>query len=426
MYNILLVEDSLTIQQALTKALEDLMTCHVYIAGSLAECRSVLQQHRDDIDIAILDLHLPDAKHNEIVDFMLFFHIPSFVYSSTYNNDLREEFYKKNIIDYLLKDSIHSIEYTASLVHRVLKNKNVNVLVVDDSKTMIKYVSTLLKRQLISVVSASSAKEGLEKLKLLGDDIHLVITDYEMPDMDGIEMVKRIRRTRRKDELPIIAMSGSDQKDISAKFLKIGANDFIHKPFSHDELNTRVNTTLDLREYVQNIKIQVNKDFLTGLYNRRFLFDTAQLMVKQASREQQPLAVAVIDVDHFKKINDTFGHEAGDKALQELSSIMVHTFRGSDVVARLGGEEFCIILHDALPNATRMVFEKLRIKVENTLIYYDMIAFDMTISVGVYQGLEEDFETMVAEADKLLYEAKNSGRNQVKTNITVPYEPDEE
>ncbi len=178
-----------------------------------------------------------------------------------------------------------------------------------------------------------------------------------------------------------------------------------------NELNQEHNKLKELLKTTEEI---ANKDYLTGAYNRYFFYGSAKRSFLRAKRDNTSLAIAILDIDKFKQINDTYGHDIGDLALIEVSNIIKNSLRASDLYARFGGEEFCILLEHVSYEDTKSIFEKMRDKFEKNSIKIDHTSIPCTVSIGVYYGLGDSLEQMITKADKLLYKAKNSGRNQIK------------
>jgi diguanylate cyclase (GGDEF)-like protein len=201
---------------------------------------------------------------------------------------------------------------------------------------------------------------------------------------------------------------------ISSKFLKIGANDFINKPFTKEELVCRVNNSIESLEYIETISDMANTDFLTGARNRRSFFKEVNAYMEDNEDSANQFAVAMIDIDHFKKVNDTYGHDAGDVAIKELARIIKENIKGSDVVARFGGEEFCIFLKNIDKSSAVELFVRLRLKIANNLIVIDDKKIQYTVSMGVTFSCDDGVDEMINQADMALYNAKNAGRNRVE------------
>ena len=260
------------------------------------------------------------------------------------------------------------------------------------------------------------AKNGVEALEKLSENpgIRIVITDHEMPEMDGFDLVTAIRREYDRDRLMVIGVSGSGGAPLSAKFLKHGANDFITKPYLPEELYTRVALNLDILENVSALTNAATRDFLTGLLNRRSFFDVGARIARSTQRGGLAAAVAILDIDHFKAVNDTYGHETGDDVLKVVAELIErHTKRGGDVAARFGGEEFVVMLEVKDPDKVIDYFNELR----ETLAAQEIDTPDgmvsVTASIGVVIQKEINLEAALKIADDNLYAAKNAGRNQV-------------
>ncbi|WP_200764058.1 diguanylate cyclase [Nitrosophilus alvini] len=168
-----------------------------------------------------------------------------------------------------------------------------------------------------------------------------------------------------------------------------------------------------LEKLLKETQSLANKDYLTGLYNRHFFYQNAKRVLEKAKRNGKPLTVATIDIDKFKEINDTFGHKVGDRVLKETAKVLKKSLRSSDLYARFGGEEFCVLLEDLSYEDAVAVFEKMRKNFENNVITVNKKPFNCTISIGVFYGLCNDIDHMIAESDILLYKAKRRGRNRV-------------
>ncbi len=409
---VLIVEDSFTLMKTLGRRIKEKIKLDVLCASNFEESVDMVDSYHNLIEVALIDLNLPDAPNGEIVDFVTSFNIPTIVLTGIIDDKLKNKIIEKDIIDYVVKEDIQSIEYAISLLKRILNNKTTKVLAVDDSKTFLYFLETLLKKQNLQVFSA---KDGVQALTILEEhpDIKLVLTDYYMPNMDGLELTKQIRKRWQKDEMGIIILSSADDKNIPSKFLKLGANDFLYKPYTIEEFNTRVNSNLEIIELFKLNKDRADKDFLTGIYNRRYFMEFSKTMISNAKRKNMNIVVAMVDIDFFKKINDTYGHDSGDEAIKFLARTLEDSLRDSDIVARLGGEEFAIILVNCAYDNIFNKFDEIRIKVEHNILkcYGHEIRF--TISIGVMCELRNSIEEMLSEADRMLYESKHNGRNRV-------------
>jgi len=413
MKKVLVVDDSPMILSLLKKEFAKYDFIQPFFAKSYKEAMKIIRENKADFQAALLDLSLPDAQNGEIVKLVNSHHIPAVILSATVNEELKNIILKKDVVDFVLKDDTASIEFAVKSILRALKNYDTNILIVDDSQIYRMVMANALKGIHLNVLEAENGQEALEIIQKEDSNISLVITDYEMPVLNGLELTFKIREEYNKDQMAIIAISSIDTKDVISKFLRFGINDFIHKPFSNDEIITRINSNLELLELFATVKDMANKDFLTGAYNRRFFFNSGEQIFAKARRRKKSLAVAMIDIDKFKNINDTYGHDVGDVAIQEIKRILDKQLRSSDLMARFGGEEFCILLEDITIENSKILFEKIRKVFETNIITIDKLQISYTISIGVSYGLSESLESMIKTSDEALYVAKESGRNQV-------------
>ena len=408
---ILLVEDSIAVQDTIKLAIVNQLNLEVVSARTITETRRILQNSREEFFVAILDLNLPDAPDGKIVDLVLVSGIPPIVLTSAGDDITREYMMKKPIIDYIIKRRFHEIQYLVDTIKRLLGNMSRKVLVVDDSSTSRALIHSLLERHYLTVLEAS---DGVEALKILEEnkDISLIITDYNMPNMDGEEFIVKIRETHSRNELSIISISASDESGVSVKLLKSGANDFITKPFSHEEFFCRINQNIDAVISFQSLKQAATSDFLTGLFNRKYIYESAVKIFENAKREKLPISVAMLDIDFFKRINDTHGHQVGDLALKYIAQSIGRQIRSSDILARYGGEEFCLVCINHDESGAQILMERIRSFIQDNPLDYNGIKIPITLSIGYSNMLKDTFEEMIKDADKALYDAKKTGRNR--------------
>jgi diguanylate cyclase (GGDEF)-like protein len=297
-------------------------------------------------------------------------------------------------------------------VGRLCENQAVKVLVVDDSPSFRMYLEGLLKQYRYRTLTAADGKEALAQVER-HPDISLVITDYNMPNMNGQELIQALRRDYRREDLAIIGLSDRDNKGLSARLLKTGANDFLNKPFEVEEFYCRVTQNTNMISYVRQVRDSATRDFLTRVYNRRHLFDVGETLYANARRGRICLGAALIDADHFKRINDTWGHQVGDQALKAIADTLTASLRKSDIVARYGGEEFVCLAVLKAPADAKLVFERVRANLEAIELEAAGERVRITASVGVTLSLEDDLDAMLQRADEAVYKAKEAGRNRV-------------
>ncbi len=309
-----------------------------------------------------------------------------------------------------MKDSRHSLQYAVSLVHRLYLNQRIEVLVVDDSRTSRHRTMAQLRKQLLQVHEASHAREALTQLEQ-NPAIRLVLVDYYMPEIDGISLVRMLRERYSKQQLAIIGISVSDKRGLSARYLKQGANDFLNQPFEPEELQCRVSHNLEALEQFNSIQESANRDYLTGLYNRRYWFNEGQKWFEEHQRQETPLALCVLDVDHFKQVNDHWGHAIGDQLLCHLTRLLTQFFPDA-MIARFGGEEFALMVpHCTVPVLLKRL-EGLRQQMRQQPLSRETPLF-VRASFGVIKVGRGSMDEALSEADRLLYQAKNTGRDKI-------------
>lgn len=409
---ILIVEDSRTVASLIKKKIARELGLEVFIAQSMKDCIEILKSE-NDFFLALLDLNLPDAPDGEIVDFMLDQKIPSIVLTGNLNKNLRERISEKDIVDYLLKGRAEDIHYLGQKIKRLQKNRDTSVLVVDDSDFSREQIKRYLENQLFQVKLAKNGIEAMAQIKK-NDDISIVMTDYYMPEMDGLELTKSIRARHDREDMAIIALSSSEEEDMIRDFLKYGANDFIKKPFSREEFECRINNIAETQDNIQTIKRMASRDYLTEIYNRRYFFEVVEPYYDECVSNGETFAIAMLDIDDFKIINDTFGHSVGDSVIKELSNKIVANTKGADIASRFGGEEFCLLIKDVDLEKAISVVDNIRSKVAGIKLEDDSILpFSFSAGVTVDKGVS--LAAMINLADLRLYEAKRKGKNRTES-----------
>ena len=405
MQRVLVVEDSKVVQQVLRHLTAQYLDVAVDFAWSLNECQDYIEKHK--YSLALVDLTLPDAPNGEVAKFTLSHAIPTVVLTSKIDEYKRQQMLELGVIDYVIKDNRDSYHYAIKLVAQLLRNQGCKALVADDSVLSRSLMKQMLEKQLFDVTDAQDGQQALEIIKS-NPNIKLLMTDYAMPLMDGFELVKAVRNFRGRDDLAIIGLSGAGKHGLSARFIKYGANDFLTKPFMNEEFHCRVMQTMEQLSLIADIKESAYRDYLTGIYNRRYFYQYAEQLLKK----QQQNTLALLDIDFFKNINDTLGHEAGDQALKQVATLIKTTF-SKFTVARVGGEEFAIILDDIDTARGREYLEGFRKKLAKHEFLIDEKPFSITISIGIADFQNTDLTQAMRIADAALYEAKNNGRNCV-------------
>ncbi|MEJ8308721.1 response regulator [Agrobacterium larrymoorei] len=241
---ILLAEDSNVFTQMIGARLKELLGLTVEVCRNFEELQECYEHSSEQVTLAISNINLPGAENGEALEYLVDLSIPTIVFTSTFHEDTREKLITKEVVDYILKDNVFAVDMLTESVCRFLTNHRHHVLIVDDSPTARALLSSRLKRYNFRVSLADSGAKALEILRN-NPDIGLVVTDYNMPDIDGFELTRRIRTMRGSHELRIIGVSSSTNRLLSARFLKAGGNDFMLRPFIEEEFYCRVNQNLD-------------------------------------------------------------------------------------------------------------------------------------------------------------------------------------
>ncbi|MBN2038511.1 MAG: diguanylate cyclase [Spirochaetes bacterium] len=410
MQKVLIIEDSKLVCSIVKNKIESALQFEAKCVTRFSEAKALIDEQGSDYLACLAGLYLADAQSGEIVDYIVSKNIPAIVFTGEMSDEIRDNIWSKKVVDYILKDNEQSLDYIVHIVKRIYLNKSTKVMVVDDSSSFNAKISDLLKVHKYQVLQA---KGGQEALGILNEnpDIKLIITDYNMPNMNGFQLINEIRNKYSKEQIAIIGMSGDNL--LSAKFIKTGANDFLSKEFFTEEFYCRITQNIELLENIIEIKEASNKDYLTNLYNRRYLYNVGKNLLENSKRKNLTITVAMLDIDFFKKVNDAYGHDAGDIVLKTIGNILQRRFRSSDIVARIGGEEFCVIGSNMDHEKAKEIFESVRQTVESAEIKTGKNLIKTTVSIGICIKLMDSLEEMIKFADDMLYKAKENGRNRV-------------
>lgn len=251
-HRIVLAEDSNLFASMVSKRLKELFDIDVIVCRDYEDLQFAVENASFAPSLAISNINLPGAENGEALTYLIEMSVPTIVFTGSFQESTREAILAEDIVDYVIKDSVFAVDMLAESVCRFLTNQQHHVLIVDDSATARAVLTTQLKRYNFRTSSAESGSAALEILKS-NPDIALVITDYNMPDIDGFELTRRIRAAHGPHQLRIIGVSSSTDRLLSARFLKAGGNDFIVRPFVNEEFYCRVNQNLDTLTKVRTL-----------------------------------------------------------------------------------------------------------------------------------------------------------------------------
>lgn len=297
-----------------------------------------------------------------------------------------------------------------------------NILIVDDEVGVRDSMHEFIEMAGYHSAIASSAEEALEVLKEK-NNIQVVITDIMLPEMGGLELTKLIKKDYKSD---VIVMTGYSGDYSYEEAINIGASDFVIKPVRLEELLLRLKRVLKERELAQERVRMMEKlqrlaitDGLTKLHNSRSFYSQLEVEVDRFNRYKHPLSLLLLDIDHFKNYNDSYGHLEGDKVLVKISQMIKSCLRKMDTAYRYGGEEFTVILPETSCEEALLVAERIRNVIQaEKFTPQPQKELSITISIGVTQyAPEEQLSTFIQRADKAMYISKQNGRNQVTTRV---------
>lgn len=297
------------------------------------------------------------------------------------------------------------------------------VLIIDDSPVARKLVELPLLEKGYNLILATNGKSGVELFEKHRPDV--VITDWMLPDLSGREVCQHIRSSSQDSYAYTIVLTAQTGKENLVEALALGADDYLTKPFHRGELLARVGVgarITGLHRQIETKNKQLEElaltDALTGLPNRRAIEDWAASQLSNAARHGFPFWIALADLDHFKQVNDTFGHDAGDAVLKRFSKLLKNSLRKGDLCGRLGGEEFLVVLtHTDKQNALKVI-DRIRLELSSTPVTFGGCTVGVTASFGLagFEGTQKAsaFGPLRQLADAALYSAKRAGRNRIE------------
>ncbi len=287
------------------------------------------------------------------------------------------------------------------------------ILVIDDSISVRRLLKARLGNEGLELLEAIDGPTGLEAARDQSPDV--ILLDLSMPGMDGFQVLRQLKDDECTSNIPVLVLSGMQTPQDKVTAFDLGAIDFISKPFDLTELRARVRSALRLSELLQMLSQRAQIDGLTGLYNRAHYDRRWSEELAGAQRHDRPISIAIIDLDHFKSVNDTFGHPAGDAVIKGLGALLIEHSRESDVACRYGGEEFVLILPDTSPADGVAQCERIR-EALGKMTWARHPERKITCSIGIAgasAGTTLSAGEVMEAADKLLYKAKQAGRNRV-------------
>jgi two-component system cell cycle response regulator len=446
----ILIVDDMDVNLRLMEARLTAEYFEVLTAASGAEALAICE--RETIDLVLLDVMMPDLDGYEVCRRLKknarTRHLPIVLITSLDQPADRvagleagaDDFLTKPVRDLQLFSRVRSLvrlkiltdelriraETTVSLVARhdllgELSGRGLpgRLLVFDDDTGVAARIKRILRAE--HVVEATT-----DAYAVLHDEASsaydLMVVNLATANYDGLRLCSQIRSSDLLRQVPILLVSDFGDEVRTAKALELGANDYLSTPLDRNELLARVRTQIKRKRYDEGLRQSLREtialavtDPLTGLNNRRFLESHLPLVIERTRMDAKPLAVLIADIDHFKKINDGWGHDAGDRVLREFATRLKDSLRASDLACRFGGEEFVVLMPEADARTAEIIAERLRSMVADTPfdIAGENIAVTVSAGIAVLDSATDDWETLLKRADRGLYAAKRNGRNQV-------------
>ncbi len=309
-----------------------------------------------------------------------------------------------------MPDILGSSERQVDFFLKDLPQEPQQLLLVDDAPTILNVLAEFLSRL---GHQYRTAGDGLEAMSLLEQSsATIVITDLMIPRMDGMELIRKIKKFW--PETDVMAITGYSRDFHYTDVIKAGACDFIQKPINLDEIEAKLNRIIRERGYRALLKRLSVKDVLTDLYNRRFLDQKLEEEAQRATRQNYPLFLIILDLDNFKELNDTLGHQAGDEVLQRLAGVLSNSIRRNvDIPFRYGGDEFAVMVPQAGTEQVKQIAERIRRNYLNKDIGKTSLSLGISRFRRTNRGLREDINDFIYKADVSMYIAKKAGGNKV-------------
>ena len=315
-----------------------------------------------------------------------------------------------------LFSSLGKIDYKLEIIDEIKQSR---ILVVDDIKTNCDVLKRRLENNTFLVEISMSGKDALEKIAK--EKFDLVLLDVLMPEVNGLEVLIKIREEYSADKLPVIMVSSFDDVESISKCIQLGASDYLPKPVNSTILTQKVASTLErksLREREEQLLSELHRqaitDEMTGVPNRRYVFEQLERSFDDIEKNsKEHFATAIFDIDHFKNVNDTYGHAAGDEIIKKVCNLATSIIKSPNIFGRIGGEEFLAVIFNDSENHLQQICEKIRTSVEKEETLFDNQKISVTLSGGVcFSNESSSVSDLVNKADERLYLAKKNGRNK--------------
>lgn len=386
---------------------------------SLAGLQATVDTTATDYSLAVLDLNLPDAPNGEALDHVLSEGLPAIVFTGTFNDGTRDDILRRNVVDCVIKNEPGSIAAVTDLVDRTLVNAQTRVLLVDSNESSRDIVLNQLSRHCFGVEVAQSGEEALFFLDT-SPTPDVIVTDLSLGDMTGEVFLDQLRLRHGLESVAIFGLDRTAAPGAARHFLQSGATEFLAWPLDLEEFNIRLFRIAEMQSRIRVLQGIASRDYLTDLYNRRFFYQQGPRLIDQSLRCNHHMSIAILDIDHFKRLNDTYGHEVGDRVLVAVARKLRALVSERHLLARLGGEEFAILFQGLDVEEASDVCNTLLSDLATLRLEIDDEILSVTLSAGLASIAEnEAFDNYLHAADQFLYMAKFAGRNRLVSEATL-------
>ncbi|MDN4502792.1 diguanylate cyclase [Alteromonadaceae bacterium BrNp21-10] len=409
--NIVVIDDETSAGQLMQKLLAE-FSFNVRYFQSLSQAKPNIEESPPHI--VMLDLMMPECSVEHVFDYAKELEakdIKTFIVTAHNNFETRLSAVRANVTDYVVKP--YQITGLVAKIRHALQMDLVRpskICLVDDQQSVASYFKSTLEAYGMDVMVVVDPKELLKALEEFEPDIFLL--DLFMPEVNGFELAKIIRHLEKYNSIPIVFLTSENTIETKIDILEIGCDDVLPKNMPPDMLVKQITSRL-MRG--KSLRYLTSRDSLTGLLNHGQIMEAAQNSVLQGNRRGVPAIVAMVDLDYFKKVNDTYGHSAGDKVLMGLGQLLLQHVRQTDYVGRYGGEEFMLVFPDANLDVVKLKIDHIREALQSINFKHENKSFNVTFSAGIASSNDyKDLKDIVIGADKALYEAKRLGRNNTQ------------
>ena len=417
----LLVEDTRLYSVAVRSLLESRFGFIVVHCSTFAAVKKELDDAAETFSLAVVDLCLADAPDGETLDRVLGHNIPSIVFSGYTSEARREAIIANGATGLVYKNSPRSLEHLAEAVERLHQATLTRALIIDPAQPEDSDIADSVEAGPFSVIHCQTGDEALAILDTAQGAVELVVVRSDLAGEADYNFLQVLTQRFGEDAFPVVGFAAQTASDEMSRFLRAGGDEFLQLPMSAADIEGRLTHTLDIHRQIQSLQRMASRDYLTDMLNRRYFFDRGPKMVEMCLRQSAPVCAALLDIDHFKRLNDTYGHEVGDLVLKAVSRKLLQLVgEKHHLPARIGGEEFALLLTNMDIEQAFQFCERIRVDISNTRIVVDDEDLSVTVSMGLASISDsETFDNYLNAADQYLYLAKHSGRNCVFSDYQV-------